>query len=178
MRSLSYVRCYVIRSVKWDEMLQCTFGERRIIARIVASRITATVSVKPDCWSIPLIQRNENPSHGSRTRLGQTFSTTIFLSSFSAYSERLSRSAIRVPRSGLGKSLISGPRIMMGYSSGETFFPKFRTKGTIIAAEAPPYSSAVRREGRIRKEANSGGNEEADSLSVLRSWSMNRSLAP
>ena len=28
-----------------------TFGERRTIARIVASRITGTVSVKPDCWS-------------------------------------------------------------------------------------------------------------------------------
>jgi hypothetical protein len=81
-----------------------------------------------------------------------------------------------VPRSGLAKSLISGPRIMFMYSSGETFFPNCRTKGTIVAAEAPPYSSAVTREGRMRKEANSGGNEEVDSLSVLRSWSMNKAL--
>ena len=79
-----------------------------------------------------------------------------------------------MPRSGLAKSLISGPRIMFMYSSGETFFPNCRTKGTIVAAEAPPYSSAVVREGRMRKEANSGGNEEADSFNVLHPWSMNR----
>lgn len=83
-----------------------------------------------------------------------------------------------MPRSGLAKSLISGPRIMFMYSSGETFFPNCRTKGTIVAAEAPPYSSAVTREGRMRKEANSGGNEEVDSASVLHSWSMSRLLAP
>lgn len=58
------------------------------------------------------------------------------------------------------------------YSSGETFFPNCRTKGTIVAAEAPPYSSAVTRDGRMRKEVNSGGNEEADSFSVLYSWTM------
>lgn len=83
-----------------------------------------------------------------------------------------------MPRSGLAKSLISGPRIMFVYSSCETFIPNCRTKGTIVAAEAPPNSSAVTREGRMRKEANSGGNEEADSFSVLHLLSMNRLFAP
>ena len=103
----------------------------------------------------------------SRTRLGQILSTTAFLSSLSAYSERLSKSAIRVPRSGLAKSLISGPRITLIYSSGDTFLPNCNTSGTIVAAEAPPYSSAVTKDGRIRNDANSGGNEEADSFRVL-----------
>ena len=63
---------------------------------------------------------------------------------------------------------------MLMYSSGETFFPNCRTIGTMAAAEAPPYSSAVTREGRMWKEANSGGNEGVDSPNVLHSWSVNR----
>ena len=71
-----------------------------------------------------------------------------------------------MPRSGLAKSLISGPRITLMYSSSDTFLPNCNTSGTIVAAEAPLYSSAVTKDGRIRNDANSGGNEEADSFRV------------
>ena len=37
-------------------------------------------------------------------------------------------------------------------------------------AEAPPYSNMDTSEGRTRREANSGGNEEADSLRVLKDF--------
>jgi hypothetical protein len=56
------------------------------------------------------------------------------------------------------------------YSSGATFFPNWRTRGTMVAAEAPPNSSAETRHGRMRYEANSGGNEEAESFSVLHNY--------
>jgi hypothetical protein len=45
--------------------------------------------------------------------------------------------------------------------------PSCRTRGRIVAADAPPNSSAETSEGRTRCEANSGGKEEADSVSVL-----------
>jgi len=37
----------------------------------------------------------------------------------------------------------------------------------MVAADAPPNSSADKRDGRMRYEANSGGNEDAVSLRVL-----------
>ena len=53
------------------------------------------------------------------------------------------------------------------YSSAVALAPNCRTRGKMLAAEAPPYSSADTSEGKTRCDANSGGNEEADSLSVL-----------
>ena len=52
-------------------------------------------------------------------------------------------------------------------SSGGTLFPNCKIRGTILAAEAPPNSNADTRDGRIRNAANSGGNDEAESFSML-----------
>jgi hypothetical protein len=55
-------------------------------------------------------------------RFGQTLSTTVFLFSLSANSGRLSRSAMRVPQSGLAKSFTREAMMIAPYSSGATFF--------------------------------------------------------
>ena len=60
-----------------------------------------------------------------------------------------------------------GANIILGYSSGEVLAPNCNTRGRMAAAEAPPYSSAERREGSMRYDVNSGGKEDADSLRVL-----------
>ena len=57
---------------------------------------------------------------------------------------------MRVPRSGLLNNLIKGARTTDVYSSGRTLFPSCRRSGNIIAAEAPPNSSAVTRDGSTR----------------------------
>ena len=72
-----------------------------------------------------------------------------------------------MPRSGLAYNLIIGARTTFEYSSGDVLLPNCRTRGKIVAAEAPPNSNAERREGRTRYDANSGGKDVADSLRVL-----------
>lgn len=52
-------------------------------------------------------------------------------------------------------------------SSEGTLFPNCKIRGTMLAAEAPPNSNADTRDGRIRNAANSGGNDEAESFSML-----------
>lgn len=75
---------------------------------------------------------------------------------------------MRIPRSGLAKSLITGAMIASLYLLSGTFLPKRRTRGTIVAAEAPPYSNADTKDGKTRSVANSEGNESTDSCRVLR----------
>lgn len=89
------------------------------------------------------------------------------MSSLSIYSGRCSSKAIRVPRSGLAYNLIMGARTTFVYSSEDVLVPNCRTRGNMAAAEAPPNSSAERREGRTRCVANSGGKDVADSLRFL-----------
>lgn len=146
-------------------------GERRAIARIVASRITGTMSVKPDCWPIPpqSADKNKSKSESWRTTLDQILSTTAFLSSFSAYSDRMSNSAIRVPLSGFTKSLVSGPRIRFVYSSDEKGFSKLQNQRNDRGGRSAPIHEWLTREGRMWKVTNSVGKEDADPLSVLRS---------
>lgn len=47
----------------------------------------------------------------------------------------------------------------------------------MAAAEAPPYSKADISDGRTRKDANSGGNDDADSFSVLDERAVRNSLS-
>ena len=60
-----------------------------------------------------------------------------------------------------------GARTTFVYSSEDVLVPNCRTRGNMAAAEAPPNSSAERREGRTRCVANSGGKDVADSLRFL-----------
>ena len=103
-------------------------------------------------------------------RFDQTLSTTVFLFSLSANSGRLSRSAMRVPQSGLVKSFTREATMIAPYSSGATFFPIWRTRETTVAAEAQPNSSVETMHGRMRHETNSGGKEEAESFNVLHNY--------
>lgn len=74
---------------------------------------------------------------------------------------------MRVPRSGLGNNLTRGVKTLSAYSSGGTLAPNCKISGKMVAAEAPPNSSAETKEGTTRSDVNSLGNDGADSLSVL-----------
>lgn len=137
----------------------------------VASRITATVSENPVCCHGSNAKCLSCITHETKrlTKFGQTLSTTIFLSNLSANSGNASSNAILVPLSGLSKSITTGSRTTLLYSSGGTFFPSWMTSGRMEEAEVASAGtpSDERREGRMRWVENVGGRAGATSLIVL-----------
>jgi hypothetical protein len=56
---------------------------------------------------------------------------------------------------------------VVAYSVEGTLLPRRRRRGIMAVADAPPYSSAETKDGKTLYDANSDGNDDAESLKVL-----------
>ena len=145
--------------------------------------MTGTVSMNPVCYAKKWqLSQNQGTLHEysskSLTRCGHTLFETVCLSSLFANSGRMSSSAMRVPRSGLAKSFMTGSIMVFVYSSGDTFLPSWTASGRIVEPEEAiaGFETVSRRNGRTRFVANVTGSVGATSLIVLRRYKHGYSL--